>query len=217
MLKAIRFIVNPFQENTYVLIDEKTGECAIVDPGCYDTEEINNLKGYIEENKLKPKKILLTHGHFDHICGVQFITKAYGIPIYAHSEATIMIADSPIHALAFGITIPSPPKIDVDIHDGDEVIIGNSKLLVGHLPGHSRGSVYFYAKENKFVVVGDILFKGSIGRTDLQGGDLQYLLSGIKSKLLKMPEETQVFPGHGPDTTIGMEKKTNPFLEDLMY
>lgn len=213
MLEVYRFIFNPFQENSYVLIDE-TKTCAIVDPGNLSEDENLRIKSFITENGLNPKMILLTHGHFDHICGVNFLTEEFNLPVYAHAKAQRMIDEAPEHGAAFGISFTQPLAINYMIEDGEELSIGNSKLKVTHLPGHSEGSVFFYNAENKIAVVGDILFNGSIGRTDLPGGNLEDLLGGIKNKLLTLPEDTQVFPGHGPETTIGVEIKTNPFLDD---
>ena len=213
MLEVYRFIFNPFQENSYVLIDE-TKTCAIVDPGNYNEDENARIKSFITENGLNPKMILLTHGHFDHICGVNFLVETFNLPVYAHAEAEKMISSAPEHAAAFDISFAQLPVINYKIEDGEELSIGNSKLSVTHLPGHSEGSVFYYSEPNKIAVVGDILFNGSIGRTDLQGGNLDDLLGGIHTKLLTLPEDTQVFPGHGPETTIGIEAKTNPFLND---
>jgi len=213
MLEVYRFIFNPFQENSYVLIDD-TKTCAIVDPGNLSDDENLRLKSFITENGLNPKMILLTHGHFDHICGVNFLTDEFGLPVYAHAKAQRMIDEAPEHGAAFGITITQPPAINYKIEDGEELSIGNSKLKVTHLPGHSEGSVFFYNAESKIAVVGDILFNGSIGRTDLPGGNLDDLLNGIREKLLTLPDDIQVFPGHGPETTIGVETKTNPFLDN---
>ena len=213
MLEVYRFIFNPFQENSYVLIDD-TKTCAIVDPGNYSEDENRRLKAFITENGLNPKMILLTHGHFDHICGISFLTDTFGLPVYAHAKAQKMINEAPEHGAAFGITLMQPPVINYKIEDGEELFIGNSELKVIHLPGHSEGSVFFYNVENKIAVVGDILFNGSIGRTDLPGGNLDDLLTGIHKKLLVLPEDTQIFPGHGPETSIGIEAKTNPFLDN---
>ncbi len=213
MIDVYRFIFNPFQENTYVLIDE-TKTCAIVDPGNYSEDENLRLKSFIAENRLNPKMILLTHGHFDHICGIDFLMNTFGLPVYAHVKAQRMIDEAPLHAEAFGINITLSPIINYRFENNEEISLGNSKLKIMHLPGHSEGSVFYYNKENKVAVVGDILFNGSIGRTDLPGGNLDDLLTGIHEKLLTLPEDTQVFPGHGPETTIGIEAKTNPFLDN---
>ncbi len=213
MLEVYRFIFNPFQVNTYVLID-KTKTCCIVDPGCLTADEENRMKSFITENGLNPKMILLTHGHFDHICGVNFLVDTFDLPVYAHPKAAKMLESAPQQGIAFGINITKSPTINYRIEDGEIITAGNSKIEITHLPGHSEGSVFFYNAENKIVVVGDILFNGSIGRTDLPGGNLDKLLDGIHKKLLVLPKDTQVFPGHGQETTIGIEAKTNPFLDN---
>lgn len=213
MIEVYRFVFNPFQENTYVLIND-TKTCAIVDPGNYSKDENHRLKSFISENGLNPKMILLTHGHFDHICGVNFLTDTFGLPVYAHPKAKKMIDEAPQHGAEFGFSFPNPLTINYQIENNEELTLGNAKLTVTYLPGHSEGSVFFYNKEQKLAVVGDILFKGSIGRTDLPGGNLDDLLSGIHEKLLVLPKDTQVFPGHGEETTIGIEIKTNPFLDN---
>lgn len=212
-MKVYRFIFNSFQENTYILVDD-TKTCAIVDPGNSSDDENNRIKSFIAENGLNPKMILLTHGHFDHICGVNFLMDTFGLPLYAHPAAQKMINSAPEYAQGFDFDISKPPVIDYHLSDNETIGIGNALFQVTHLPGHSEGSVIFYNEKNKIAIVGDVLFNGSIGRTDLPGGDLDDLLNGIHKKLLTLPEDTQVFPGHGPETTIGVETKTNPFLDN---
>ncbi|HIE16058.1 MAG TPA: MBL fold metallo-hydrolase [Bacteroidales bacterium] len=215
MLHIKQFIFNPFQENTYVLIDE-TKTCAIVDPGNYTPKETLKLKSFIAENQLKVKMILLTHGHFDHIFGLHALIETQNIPVYANILDKDIIATAPQYAQRYGFSFPqSSITINHQIEDGETLTIGQTKLLAVHLPGHSKGSMFFYIPDNKIAIVGDILFKGSIGRTDLPGGNLDELLDGIHKKLFTLPSETKVLSGHGPSTSIETEKRTNPFVSSL--
>ncbi len=212
-MKVYRFIFNSFQENTYILVDD-TKTCAIVDPGNSKDDENIRIKSFITENGLNPKMILLTHGHFDHICGVNFLIDTFGLPLYAHPIAQKMIDSAAEYAQGFDFDVSKPPIINYHLSNNETISVGNTLFKVIHLPGHSEGSVVFYSEKNKIAIVGDVLFNGSIGRTDLPGGNLDDLLNGIHKKLLTLPEDTQIFPGHGPETSIGVEIKTNPFLDN---
>jgi len=205
------FIFNPVQENTYIIWDE-TGECAIVDAGCFNQSEFEKLDGFIKSKNLKPVKLINTHGHFDHIFGIEQCRKAYNLKWEAHNGDNFLVDGAREKAAMFGIPIQPVSLAEVELHDGDEIHFGNSTLKVLHVPGHSPGSVCFYNENSKTLITGDVLFNGSIGRTDLQGGDYFTLINGIKSKLLVLPDDTDVFPGHGPATTIGDEKARNPYL-----
>jgi glyoxylase-like metal-dependent hydrolase (beta-lactamase superfamily II) len=206
------FVFNPVQENTYLIWDE-TGECAIVDAGCFNQREFEKLDGFIKSKNLKPVKLINTHCHFDHIFGIEQCRKAYGLKWEAHYGDNSWVEGVQQKALMFGIQVQPIPLPEIELNDGDEVLFGNSTLKIFHVPGHSPGSICFYNEESKVLITGDVLFNGSIGRTDLQGGDFDTLISGIKSKLLVLPDDVDVFPGHGPATTIGDEKATNPFLQ----
>lgn len=206
------FPVNHFSENTYIIYDD-TKECVIIDPGCYFDDEKKTILSFIEENNLILKKVLYTHCHLDHFFGAKFIKKNFEtVPFAAHKTESVFIENAHDHANRFRITIEQPPALDVFIEDGDIIKFGNTELKAIWVPGHSPGSICYYNAEDNFLICGDVLFNGSIGRTDLQGGDYDLLIKGIKTKLLTLPDSCVCYSGHGPNTTIGNEKKSNPFL-----
>jgi len=211
MITIKSFVFNPFQENTYVLFDE-TNECVIVDAGCHSPEEQRELTDFIQKNNLKPVLAINTHGHVDHILGNAFVKKTYKINIAASPEDLTLIQTASQHALTYGFTIEDAPLIDRNLNDGDEITFGNSKLKVLHTPGHSMGGICFLNAEEGFVLSGDTLFQGSIGRTDLPGGNYAQLINSIKTKLLNLAPNTKVYTGHGEPSTIEWEKENNPFL-----
>ena len=211
MLKIKKFVVNPLQENSFLIYDD-SGQCIIVDPGFYYPEEKDELKIYLETNKLKLEKIINTHCHFDHIMGVEFIRNEFDVPFYAHAEDEFLIENAVKQARIFGFEITPVGAPDKYIREGELLSVGNSHLEIIHVPGHSPGHVALYNSERSFLIAGDILFYGSIGRTDLPGGNYNTLISGIKKKLFPLPSQTTVYCGHGPETTLGFEKSTNPFL-----
>jgi glyoxylase-like metal-dependent hydrolase (beta-lactamase superfamily II) len=189
-----------------------TGECAIVDAGCYNVQEFEKLDGFIKSKNLKPVKLINTHCHFDHIMGVGKCREAYSLKWEAHSAEAFWVENAQKQGAMFGIPMQPVSLPEIELNDGDNVSFGNTTLKVIHVPGHSPGSVCFYIEATKTLLAGDVLFKGSIGRTDLPGGDFDTLISGIKTKLLVLPGDVKVYPGHGPATTIGEEKEGNPFL-----
>lgn len=211
MIEIKKFVVNPVQENTFVLSDE-TGECVIVDPGFYDEEECAELKTYLTQNNLKPVKIINTHCHFDHIWGVEFVRNEYGVPFCAHADDAPWVEGAVERARMFGVEMNPVQPIDCFLEEGEDVVFGNSKLQVFHVPGHAQGHVVFYSKTDEFLIAGDVLFYRSIGRTDLPGGDYNTLISNIQNKLLVLPDNTKVYCGHGSETTIGFEKNHNSYL-----
>ena len=211
MINIKTFVFNGFQENTFVLFDE-TKECIIIDAGCYDNSEKENLVSFIENNNLKPVKLVNTHGHIDHLLGVNFLRGKYNIPFEAHKLDEPIVCSTNEYAELFGFSFNDSPTIDNYLNEIDEIKFGNSSLEIFHVPGHSPGSLAFYSKSQEFVIVGDVLFNGSIGRTDLPGGDYDTLIHSIKTKLLNLPENVEVLSGHGNNTSIAYEKKTNPFL-----
>jgi len=210
-MKIHRFVFSPIAVNTYVLEDENS-ECAIIDCGCYDKSEFNELKTYIDENKLKPVKLLNTHLHLDHVFGNRFVLQEYGLKTHASREEEKNLSSAPQHAELFGLSMPEPPGIGTYISHGQNITVGSLKLQCLFVPGHSSGSVAFYCEADNFVFTGDALFAGSIGRSDLAGGDHHTLLRSIKENLLNLPDNTIVYPGHGPETKIGVERQHNPFL-----
>jgi hydroxyacylglutathione hydrolase len=211
MVKVEKFVVNPLQENTYVVSDE-TGECILVDPGFYFEEEQDEIREYLSNNNLKPVYIANTHCHFDHIMGVEFIRKIYNIPFITHRADAFWVERAVDQGQMFGFDIERVQAPDSYFEEGDELKFGKTSFRIIHIPGHSPGHTVFYFENNNFLIAGDVLFYGSIGRTDLPGGDYQELISNITNKLLQLPEETTVYCGHGPDTTIKNEKAFNPFL-----
>jgi glyoxylase-like metal-dependent hydrolase (beta-lactamase superfamily II) len=211
MLNIERFTFNPFQENTYVIFDE-TRECVIIDCGCYTPGEQNELDAYIAKNNLVPKYSINTHCHVDHVLGLSFLKHKYGVESMAHREELPMLQMLPQHALMFRLAIDNAPEIDTTVDEGDIINFGTSHIKVIHTPGHTKGGICLHFEEGNFIVSGDTLFQGSIGRTDLPGGNYNTLIDSIKLKLLTLDPNTNVLPGHGNATTIGKEKTSNPFL-----
>lgn len=211
MITVEKFVVNPLGENSYVLLDE-TGQCIFVDPGFYYEEEYEEIKDYIKENKLTPVKITNTHCHFDHIMGVEFVRNTFQIPFQAHADDAFWVSRATEQGQMFGFKLGPVSPVDQFLVENEYLEFGNSRLKIIHVPGHSPGHVVFYSETDKILMAGDVLFYGSIGRTDLPGGNYETLISGIKQKLLVLPGDTKVYSGHGPETTIGFEKNTNPFL-----
>ena len=205
------FTFGPFQENTFVLYDN-TGDCVIVDPGCYSASEENELKNFVSENKLNPKMLLNTHCHVDHIAGNSFVFDTYGLKPIIHEADLFILNNQQAVSTTYGLPCNLSPQPLRFMFDGELITFGNTTLKVIHTPGHAPGHVVFYNAENKILINGDVLFKGSIGRTDLPGGDFETLINSIKQKLFVLPDTTVVYSGHGSSTTIGNEKKTNPFL-----
>lgn len=208
------FEFNPIAVNTYVLYDE-TGECVIIDAACFFPKEQQELLGFINDNKLVVKHLLNTHLHFDHVFGINFIEEQFDVKMKAHKADEFLLASMQQQMAMFGFPANGKyvPTLGEYIDENDIIEFGNQKLSIISVPGHSPGSIVFYNKEKDLVVSGDVLFNGSIGRTDLPQGDHNLLIDGIKTKLLTLPEDTVVYPGHGPATTIRGEGKMNPFLQ----
>jgi glyoxylase-like metal-dependent hydrolase (beta-lactamase superfamily II) len=211
MIQIKKFTFNQVQENTFVAYDE-TGECAIIDAGCYFDNERQELDQFIADKQLKPVRLINTHCHFDHIMGITHCRAKYNLKFEAHPNEAILVEQASEHGDLFGIPMEPVDPPDAFFEEGGQITFGNSYLQVIEAPGHSPGGVVFYNPEQKILIAGDVLFYGSIGRTDLPGGSFERLIGHIKTKLLTLPEETLVYCGHGPKTTIGFEKKNNPFL-----
>lgn len=211
MIDIQKFTFNPFQENTYVIYDE-TKECVIIDPGCYGKEEKAVLLDFIKDNGLKPVRLLNTHCHVDHIQGNYTIAKAYNLKLEAHRLEIPVLEMSPKWGEQYGIKGDLSPEIEVFLEEGDKVSFGNAEFEVVFVPGHSPGHIAFINHAEKFVINGDVLFKGSFGRYDLPGGDLPTLAKSIQEKLFLLPDDYVVYAGHMGETTIGAEKQTNPIL-----
>lgn len=210
MLEIKAFVFNPLQENTYVLFDE-TGECVIIDPGCYETSERLELVDFITKKRLKPVKLLNTHCHVDHVLGNAFCKRTFGLQLFAHKKEEEVLRAVQAYAPSYGINGYESSTIDQFLEEGGTVTFGNTALEILFVPGHSPGHVAFYEGEQKKLIGGDVLFRQSVGRTDLPGGNHQTLMDSIKLKLFVLDEDVVVFPGHGDTTTIGFEKRHNPF------
>jgi glyoxylase-like metal-dependent hydrolase (beta-lactamase superfamily II) len=206
-----KFVFNPFQVNTYVLFDQ-TGQCAILDPACASLAEQHALTSFLEQKNLKPVLLLLTHAHVDHILGVAWASKTFGIKVRAHPESELYLRNAPDQAELFGLKLSGSFTIDEVLDENTDLVFGHTRLHVFHTPGHAVGSLCFYHESTESLFAGDVLFRQSIGRTDLPGGDYDVLKNNIWSKLFTLPDSTVVYPGHGPETTIGIEKVSNPFV-----
>jgi hydroxyacylglutathione hydrolase len=211
MLNISFFTFNAFQENTYIISNEKN-ECWIIDPGMYEERETAQLIAFINEKHLKPQAVINTHAHIDHIFGVSALTDKFTIPFGLHVLEIPVLKTGKAAAGMFGFELRTEPQPTFFIKEGGPLQLGDDILEVFHTPGHSPGSLSFYYPEGNWVISGDVLFSGSIGRTDLPGGDFDTLIRSIRSSLFTLPDETTVFSGHGPATKIGVERKSNPFL-----
>ena len=211
MFEIKSFTFNPIGENTYLLFNESK-QCIIIDPGCYFDEEKDRLKAFIAEKGLQPTLLLNTHCHLDHVFGNKMVAETYQLPLQLHEKEKLVLSYAPTSGLMYNLPFDSYEGEFILLKEGDTLLLGKDELKVIEVPGHSPGSICFYCAEQHFLIGGDVLFKGSIGRTDLPMGDHQALLDHIKNKLLVLPEETVVYSGHGPSTTIGAEKAGNPYL-----
>jgi glyoxylase-like metal-dependent hydrolase (beta-lactamase superfamily II) len=214
-MKIHSFTFSPFAENTYVLYDD-TGECVIIDPGCYGRAEEKQLTDFISSQKLKPVRLINTHCHIDHVFGIPFVTRHYGLKLEIHKGEVIVLQFAPQSGMMFGTPVEPMPEPGAFIEEGDVITFGNTKLEVLLTPGHSPASICFYNREGKQLISGDVLFKGSIGRTDLPGGDYEALMNSIFTKLLDLDDDVKVYPGHMEPTTIGEERRTNPFIHEWL-
>ena len=206
------FVNNSWQENTVVLFDD-TGEAIVVDCGCFGRAEEKRLGDFFVQSKLKPVALINTHLHIDHIFGNNFMKEAYGLEAQVAEEDNFYIEHAVEYAAMLGVIgITPPPVTGKFLKEGDRIVFGNSELQVLAVPGHSPGGLCFYSEKDHLLLTGDSLFAGSIGRTDLPGGNTRQLLQGIRNKLFVLPDEVRVIPGHGPMTSIGEERKHNPFF-----
>lgn len=210
-MKVTCITFNQFQENTYLLHDD-TKECVVIDPGCYEKHEREQLKKYIQDNNLKVVRLLNTHCHIDHVLGNKFVANTYNVDLEIHPDDEQTLRSVPVYAPAYGFPMYEEQLPAKFLKEGDTVKFGNTELEVIFAPGHAPGHVVFYNRSEKILIGGDVLFNESIGRTDLPGGDFNTLIQSIKTKLFTLPDDVTVYCGHGPETTIGHEKKYNPFL-----
>lgn len=204
------FVFNPFMENTYLLYDESR-EAIIVDPGCYEDYEKKELTNFIADHDLKVTRLLNTHCHIDHVFGNQFVKDKYGVKLEIHAEDEATLKAVKVYAPNYGFQHFEEAEVDQYFDEGDTISFGNSSLEIVFVPGHAPGHVAFYNKNEKIIIGGDVLFDGSIGRTDLPGGDFDTLIKSIHEKIFPLGDEMVVYPGHGATTTVGKEKQTNPF------
>ena len=213
MIKIQSFAFNGFQENTYVLFDESK-KCIIIDPGCYEQNEKLELVRFIVDNELEPVKLINTHCHIDHVLGNRFVAEKWSLDLEMHELDLPTLRSVKDYCQLYGFhNYEESPEPSTFLKEGDKIHFGNSSLDVLFTPGHAPGHIVLYSNEQHFVIGGDVLFQMSIGRTDLPGGDYDTLINSIKDKLLPLDEQTKVYSGHGPSTTIGYEKTNNPFLK----
>lgn len=206
------FVFNSFSVNSFVLYDE-TLECIVVDPGCQSEGEKRELSAFIEQNSLKPVAVINTHFHVDHILGNQFVCSRYGLKLTGNAKGRMFWNTAREFGSVFNLSIDEVVKPEILVEEGDLITFGHSELEVRYTPGHADGSISLVNHAQKFIIAGDVLFYGSIGRTDLPTGDFDSLMDSIKTKLFVLDDDYIVYPGHGPKTSIGFEKRNNPFIQ----
>ncbi len=212
MLALKSFTFSPVQENTYVLYNEQK-QCCIIDPGCYFPEERDELKMFIKKTDLSPVLLLNTHCHLDHVFGNKFVHDTWGLNLHIHTKEKPVLDFAPQSGLMYQLPFNNYDGPLVYLKEGKNINIGEEELEIRFTPGHSPGSVSFYHKAGGFIIGGDVLFNGSVGRTDLPGGNMDILINSIQTQFFILPDETKVYSGHGPVTTVGFEKMNNPFVK----
>ncbi|MBW8049377.1 MAG: MBL fold metallo-hydrolase [Cytophagales bacterium] len=210
MIHIQQFTFNPFMENTLLVYDD-TKECVIIDPGCYEKDEQQELASFIENKNLKVKYLLNTHCHIDHVLGNQFVKDRFNVALLLHKDELVILNSNKALAPNYGIPNYQEAYPDEYIDELDKIKFGDTELQVLFVPGHSPGHIAFYNKDRKICISGDVLFQRSIGRTDLPGGDYDTLINSIHKKIFPLGDDMVVYCGHGPSTTVGEEKKYNPF------
>jgi glyoxylase-like metal-dependent hydrolase (beta-lactamase superfamily II) len=205
--------VGPFQENCYVVGDEETGAGVVVDPG----DEAARIALAVEQTNLEISQILITHAHIDHVGAVAALVDEYSCPVLMHAEAEPMLEQLPTQAIMMGLRFGKVPTVDRYIEDEEVIEVGGLELRSLYTPGHAPGHIAFYIESEELLLSGDALFAGSVGRVDLPGGSMEVLMRSIEERLLTLPDETSVYPGHGPKTTIGNERRHNPFLQGGLF
>ncbi|HNA31964.1 MAG TPA: MBL fold metallo-hydrolase [Flavobacteriales bacterium] len=209
-MRITRFTFNPFDENTWVLDNGR--EALLVDPGCSDADEQRELENWLATNRLTPIRLLLTHAHLDHVLGCAWMHRRFGLLPELHRADLPLLELAERQGLMYGIPCEPPPAPTKFLAPGDTITLGNERLEVLFVPGHAPGHIAFWHPEQRFVISGDVLFQRSIGRTDLPGGDMDTLIASIRTELFPLGDDVKVHCGHGPDTTIGEERRLNPFL-----
>tara|TARA_B110000046_G_scaffold48630_1_gene53922 strand:- start:35005 stop:35643 length:639 start_codon:yes stop_codon:yes gene_type:complete len=211
MIRIKKFTFNPFQENSYLLVNDKN-DCIVVDPGCFNANEEDELSKYIENEKLTPTHLINTHFHIDHVLGNNFVADKYNLPVTAYNSEIDMIAMAERSAKLYGIPYKSSPKPTHFLNEGNTIEFGASQINVLFVPGHSPDHIVLVCEAENFMIGGDVLFKGSVGRTDLPGGNHHDLIENIEKKIFTLPDSIKVYSGHGLETTVRVEKNTNPFF-----
>ena len=212
-MKVSRFTFNMFGVNTYILWDDISREALIVDPGMINEKDQKEIKAFLDANNLNLKHLINTHMHIDHAFGISYVKENYNLKLECNLEDQFLAQRLNEQANIFGLPIPmSDLQIDKDLKDGEKIQLGDEHISILHVPGHSPGSVVLYAPQSNFIISGDVLFNTSIGRTDLPGGNYAQLINAINNKLMTLPDDVIVYPGHGPETSIGYEKQNNPYL-----
>jgi len=212
MLTVKAFTFNPVEENTYILYNEEK-QCCIIDPGCYFPEEKTKLKTFVEDNALEPILLLNTHCHLDHVFGNKFVHDTWGLSLHIHEKEKQMLDLAPVSGVIWQLPFENYQGPLIFIKPGTTINVGDDQLEIRFTPGHSPGHVCFYEQEDGFAISGDVLFNGSIGRTDLPEGDFDILINSIQTQLFTLPDDTKIYCGHGPMTTVGIEKMNNPFVK----
>jgi glyoxylase-like metal-dependent hydrolase (beta-lactamase superfamily II) len=216
MFSIQKFTFSPFAENTYVLFNEGK-QALVIDPGCFYPEEEKALKDFITQNGLEVKRLLNTHAHIDHIFGNDFVSKTWNVQPELHRDDVVTLNRMPAAAQIWGINgYKLSPQPGAFLEEGQKIVLGNDELDIVFVPGHAPGHVAFISQAQKFVMGGDVLFNGSIGRTDLPGGSLEVLMQSIRDKFLVLPDDFVVYSGHGEETTIGKERRSNPFILEYL-
>lgn len=215
MIKIGVLSFNPFQENTIVVSDQ-TGECIIIDAGNYSAHEDVALSKYIDDNGLKPVMAVNTHGHVDHILGINYVKQRYGIPFAIDGRDLFLVESAPTHGAIYGFNITESPTMDINLEGQKKVKFGESSLEIIETPGHTPGHICLYNRDNNILITGDTLFKESIGRTDLPGGDYSWIMRSIIEKIMPLGGDVRFYPGHGPDSTLGHEALYNPFITEVI-
>ena len=214
MLQVQTFTFNPFEEHTYVIYDE-TKQCAVIDPGCYEPHEQAALSQFIDQHSLQVTHLINTHAHIDHVLGNRYVIDTYNIPLALHPADVPLLQAAVEYASQYGFSAYEPAEATIMLTPGEIIQVGHTSLRILHVPGHSPGHIALYSAQDQVCFSGDVLFQGSIGRTDLPGGDHDTLLQSIQQQLLPLEDEAVIYPGHGPATTIGAERSNNPFLQTL--
>ncbi|MEZ5000122.1 MAG: MBL fold metallo-hydrolase [Bacteroidales bacterium] len=210
-MEIFKLVFSPIEVNTYIIADS-TGDCAIIDCGCYSDDEFRRLKEFLSDKGLTPVMLLNTHLHLDHIFGNRMVRNEFGLLTKASRLDEYNLKSAVSHAMMFGLSMEEPPEIGRPLEDGEIISLNDISIECRLVPGHTAGSLAFYIKEENCIFTGDALFSGSIGRTDLPGGDYETLMGSIRNRLLTLDDGVIIYPGHGPSSSIGAEKRTNRFL-----